>query len=298
VPRLLDIARHRVTIVDSMNETPIARQRYELVIRPYSIVSLADLGDIWRHRELLWTLTARDIRVRYKQAVFGILWAAVQPLTQMIIFTILFSRLAGIRADAPVPYALFCLSGAVIWTLFSTGLAQASSSLVEHERVISKVYFPRIIIPLSSVLVAGMDFLIGLVLLLIAVPFFGVSLHLSIIFIPMLMILAVLCALAIGFWTSAINIQFRDVRYALPFFLQLLIYVTPVFYPSSLVPERYRFVLLFNPMSAVVDGFRAALFGLPLPWARLGLSFIAALVVALAGFLYFRRMEQTFADQV
>jgi lipopolysaccharide transport system permease protein len=281
-----------------MNETPLPPQPYELTIRPYSMVSLADLRDIWRYRELLWTLTTRDIRVRYKQAAFGILWAAIQPLAQMLIFTVLFSRLAGIRADAPVPYAAFTLSGAVLWTLFSTGLAQASNSLVENERVISKVYFPRIIIPVSSVLVAGMDFLIGLSLLLIVLPFFGVSFHSSIVLAPIFAVLAALCALSIGVWTSAINIQFRDVRYALPFFLQLLIYVTPVFYPSSLVPERYRFLLLLNPMAAVIEGFRAALFGLPLPWARLGISFVAALVVALAGFLYFRRMEQTFADRV
>lgn len=281
-----------------MNATPIAPQRYELVIRPRSIVALRDLGDIWRYRELLWTLTARDIRVRYKQAAFGILWAAIQPVAQMVIFTILFSRLAGIRADVPVPYALFCLSGTVIWALFSSGLGQASSSLVENEKVISKVYFPRIIIPLSSVLVAGMDFVIGLVLLLIIMQFYGQALHPSILLAPVFAILAALCALSIGVWTSAINIQFRDVRYALPFFLQLLIFVTPVFYPSSLVPEHYRFLLLCNPMSAVVDGFRAALFGLPLPWARLGLAFAASLVVALAGFFYFRRMEQSFADRV
>ncbi len=273
-------------------------QSYELVIRPYSLVSLGDLGDVWRYRELLWTLTARDIRVRYKQAAFGILWALIQPLAQMLVFTVLFNRLAGIRADAPVPYALFCFSGATIWTLFSTGLGQASNSLVENAKVITKVYFPRIIVPLSSVLVAGMDFAIGFVLLLIVIPLFGVSLHVGILLTPMFAILAALCAFAIGVWTSAINIQFRDVRYALPFFLQLLIYVTPVFYPSSLVPEKYRFLLLFNPMSAVVDGFRAALFGMPLPWARLGLAFAAALAVALAGFLYFRRMEQSFADRV
>jgi len=287
-----------MTSTDLTSDAPTVSQRYELVIRPHSIVSLADLSDIWQYRELLWTLTARDIRVRYKQAAFGILWAAIQPLAQMLIFTILFSRLAGIRADVPAPYAMFCLAGTVIWTLFSTGLGQASNSLVENEKVISKVYFPRIIIPLSSVLVAGMDFVIGFTLLLIIMPFFGLPLYLSIVLAPMFAILAALCALAIGVWTSAINIQFRDVRYALPFFLQLLIFVTPVFYPPSLVPERYRFLLLLNPMSAVVDGFRAALFGLPLPWARLGLSFAAALVVTLAGFLYFRRMEQSFADRV
>jgi lipopolysaccharide transport system permease protein len=272
--------------------------RYELVIRPYSLISLRDLGDIWRYRELLWTLTSRDIRVRYKQAAFGVLWAVIQPVMQVIVFTVLFNRIAGIRSDLPVPYAVFCFSGAVIWTLFSTGLGQASNSLVENAKVITKVYFPRIIVPLSSVLVAGMDFLIGFALLMILMPMFGVSFHATILYVPLLAVLAALCAFAVGIWTSAVNIQFRDVRYALPFFLQLLIYVTPVFYPSSLVPAQYRFVLLLNPMAAVVDGFRAALFGTAMPWAQLGLALAGTLVVALGGFWYFRRMEQSFADRV
>lgn len=273
-------------------------QPYELIIRPQSVVSLADLADIWRYRELLWTLTSRDIRVRYKQAAFGVLWAVIQPVAQMIIFTVLFNRLAGIKADAPVPYAVFCFSGVVVWSLFSTGLGQSSASLVENAKVITKVYFPRVIVPLASVLVAGMDFIIGFALLLIAMPLFGVSFHASIVAVPLIALCAAFCAFSVGLWLSAINIQFRDVRYALPFFLQLLIYVTPVFYPSSLIPAQYKFLLLANPMAAVVDCFRAAMFGLAMPWSELGLAMLITFVVGVTGFIYFRYMEQSFADRV
>jgi homopolymeric O-antigen transport system permease protein len=277
---------------------PRVPQPYELVIRPRSAISLADVTDAWRYRELLWTLTSRDVRVRYKQAMFGVLWALIQPLAQMLLFTVVFHRLAGINADLPVPYTLFCFSGIVIWSLFSNGLAQSSSSLVENSRIITKVYFPRVLIPLSSILVAGVDFLIGFALVLIAMVGYGEFPHLTILWSPLLAVLALACALSVGLWTSAINVQFRDVRYALPFVLQLLIYITPVFYPSSLIPENYRYLLSLNPMSAIVDGFRAALFDTAMPWARLGGAVAWIAVVGVSGFLYFRRMETSFADRV
>lgn len=271
---------------------------YELLIRPRSAISLADLAEVWRYRELLWTLTSRDVRVRYKQALFGVLWAVVQPLSQMLLFTVVFHRLAKVNADSRVPYPLFCFSGIVIWSLFSNGLSQASSSLVENSRIITKVYFPRILIPLSAILVAGVDFLIGFALLLVVMLGYGEWPHLGMLWTPVLAVLALACALAVGLWTSAINVQFRDVRYALPFFLQLLIYLTPVFYPSSLVPEDYRFLLALNPMSAIVDGFRAALFSTEMPVARLAGAVVWIAVVGISGFLYFRRMESSFADRV
>jgi lipopolysaccharide transport system permease protein len=270
---------------------------YELVLRPYSVISLADIREVWRYRELLFTLAGRDIRVRYKQAALGIAWAVMQPIVQMVIYTIVFNRLANIHSDVPVAYPLFCFAGVVIWGLFSTGLSQATSSLVENESMIKKVYFPRIVMPFASVLVACVDFAIAFALVLVAMPIFGAPFHLTIFLTPFLAVLAALCALGIGLWTSAINIQFRDVRYALPFFLQLMIFVTPVFYSSSMIPEQWRFLLLLNPMSAVVDGFRAALFGGELPWARLGLAFALAMTTTTLGFLYFRRMEHTFADR-
>lgn len=271
---------------------------YELVIKPTSLVSLRDLADVWRYRELLWTLASRDIRVRYKQALFGVLWALAQPLAQVVIFTGVFHKMAGIQPDAPVSYPLFIFSGTVIWTLFATALAQASNSLVENARVISKVYFPRVLVPLAAVVVACVDFMIAFVLLMIAVPLFGESFHTSMLLLPLFAIGSAGCAFAIALWTSAINIQFRDVRYALPFILQLLIFLTPVFYPSTLLPKDWRFLLALNPMAAIVDGFRAAMFGTPMPWDRVGMAFGGIAIVGAAGFLYFRRMEQTFADRV
>jgi lipopolysaccharide transport system permease protein len=243
-------------------------------------------------------LTARDIRVRYKQALFGVLWAVVQPIAQMVLFSVVFNRLAGIQSDIPVPYPLFCFSGVVIWSLFSTGLASASSSLVENAKIITKIYFPRVLIPISTILVAVVDFAIGFVLLVIAMLAYGVAPHAAMMLTPLMLLLAIACALSIGLWTSAINVQFRDVRYALPFFLQLLIYITPVFYPSSLVPERYRELLALNPMAAIVDGFRAAVFDTEIPWARLGGSAAWIGVVGALGFVYFRRMETSFADRI
>jgi homopolymeric O-antigen transport system permease protein len=271
---------------------------FELVIRPQSVVSLADLKDVWRYRELLWTLAMRDLRVRYKQAAFGVAWALLQPLMQMFIFTVLFNRLAGIKADLPVPYRLFCFAGLVVWTWFSVGLSQASDSLIANANVISKVYFPRVVVPLAAVLSGGLDFLIGLGLALVMTVLAGVPLHASVLLALPLGLLSALCAFAFGLWTSAINLQFRDVRYALPFVLQLLIFLTPVFYPTSLLPARLRPLQLANPMAAVVDSFRAALFGAPLPWLRLAVATLVILLVALGGFLYFRRMETTFADRV
>lgn len=271
---------------------------FELVIRPRGAISLRDLADVWRNRELLWTLAMRDVSVRYKQAALGVAWALLQPVTQMLIFTVLFNRFAGIHADVPVPYPLFCLAGLVVWTLFANGLAHASESLINNANVITKVYFPRAVIPVASIVAALVDFAIGFGLLLILVPVLGASYHASIIFALPVATLAALIALSLGLWTSAINIQYRDVRYALPFFIQMLIFLTPVFYPPSLIPARYRLLLSLNPMAAVVDGFRAALFGTPMPWARLALALAVGLVVGAVGFIYFRRMERTFADRV
>jgi lipopolysaccharide transport system permease protein len=270
----------------------------ELVIRPYSAIALRDLRELWRFRELLWTLASRDVRVRYKQAVFGVAWAVIQPLAQIAIYTLLFNRVAGIRTGTAVSYPLFTFGGIVIWSLFSTGLSQASSSLVDNSRLITKVYFPRAVVPLGSIVVALVDFVVGLVLLIAAIPIFGADYHASALLIPLFALLAALAAFSFGLWTSAINLQYRDVRYALPFFLQLLIFVTPVFYPSSLLPQNFRWLLYANPMASIVDGFRAAIFGMPVPWERVGLSTLIILVVGLSGFLYFRRMEQTFADRV
>jgi lipopolysaccharide transport system permease protein len=271
---------------------------YELVIRPQSAVSLRDLAELWRYRELLWTLASRDVRVRYKQAALGVLWALIQPVAQMVVFTVVFNRFAGIQSASGVSYPVFCLSGLLIWTMFASGLSSASESLINNASLITKVYFPRVIVPVSAVVPPMVDFTVGFALLLPLMPVFGIPLRPTLLLALPIAALAPLAAVAGGLWLSALNVQFRDVRYALPFFVQLLIFLTPVFYPPSQVPERYRPLLALNPMAAVVEGFRAAVFGEPLPLARLGGAALLIAVVGLAGFAWFRRMERTFADRV
>jgi lipopolysaccharide transport system permease protein len=270
----------------------------ETVIRPVRAFSWDDLVEIWRYRELLWTLAVRDVRVRYKQAALGIGWALLQPVAQMVIFTILFHRFAGIQTDIAVPYPVFCFSGLVVWAVFANGLAYASDSLVQSGDMVTKVYFPRVIMPLAAVGTAVIDFLVASVLLVVLAFALGAPLHATALLALPIAALAALSAISVGLWTAAINVRFRDVRYALPFFFQIMVYLTPVFYPTTLVPVRWRPLLLLNPMAAVVDGFRAALFGTPLPLARLGLSTLSMMIVGTLGFIVFRRLEQTFADRI
>lgn len=276
----------------------LAAQRRVRVIRPESVVSIRDLRDVWSYRELLWILALRDVAVRYKQAALGVTWALLQPLAQMVIFTVLFNRFAGIRSDMDVPYSVFCFSGLTVWGLFASGLAHASESLVSNANLVTKVYFPRVIIPIASILTAVVDFIVALVLLFVLMLFFGVPFHATSVLVIPIALVAALCAIALGLWTSALNLQFRDVRYALPFFIQLLVYCTPVFYPASMIPVRYRQVFDLNPMAAVVDSFRACLFGTPIPFGRLVLATAIASAVGFVGFIWFRRMERTFADRV
>jgi homopolymeric O-antigen transport system permease protein len=270
----------------------------ELVLRPDSPWSLRQVRDIWDSRELLWILALRDVSVRYKQAFLGVAWAILQPVTQMVVFTVLFNRFAGIDSGSELPYPLFCFSGLVAWTLFSSGLSHASESLVASSNLVTKVYFPRAVLPLASIGAALVDFSITFVLVFPLAWWLGVPIHWTLVLAPFIALLGAACAVAIGLWTSAINLQYRDIRYALPFFLQLLIFITPVFYPASRVPEKWRALLALNPMAAVVEAFRASLFGGPLPWARLGLACVMVLVVGALGFLRFRQLERTFADRV
>ncbi len=269
-----------------------------LVLRPSTPLAWQDVLDAWDYRELLWILAMRDVRVRYKQASLGIAWALLQPLTQMVIFTVLFNRFAGIRGDGTVPYPVFCLAGLTVWSLFASGLTHASESLLSSANLVTKVYFPRVLIPLASILTAVIDSAIAGVMLVALMIFMHVPFHLTALLAVPIAAIAALLAAAIGLWTSALNLQFRDVKHALPFFIQVMVYGTPVFYSASLVPEKYRLLLSLNPMAAVVDGFRAALFGTPIPFQRLGLATGAALVIGFLGFIRFRSLEQTFADRI
>jgi lipopolysaccharide transport system permease protein len=282
------------------DRTPAEPQRtaHEIVIRPVSAFSFEDIRDIWRHRELMWTLGLRDVKVRYKQAALGIVWAVVQPLSQMIIFTVLFNRLAKIESGTALPYAVFAFAGLVPWTLFSNGLSHASDSLVSSSDLVTKVYFPRAVLPFAAIVTALVDFAIAFALLFVLLFIWGVTPRVSWLLSLPIGLLAAACAASLGLWTSAINLRFRDVRYALPFFFQVLLYVTPVFYPPKLVPEKYRFLLDINPMTPILESFRATLSGDDIPWARLGIATLVILVIGAVGFANFKRLEQTFADRI
>jgi lipopolysaccharide transport system permease protein len=270
----------------------------ELVLRPTAGLSRQDLKDVWAYRELLWILAVRDVKVRYKQASLGVTWALLQPLAQVVVFTVLFNRFAGIQSGSPVPYAVFCLAGLTVWGLFASGLSHASESLLNSTNLVTKVYFPRVILPLATVLTAIVDFAVAFGLLLAIMLVRHLPIHATVLLAIPIAGIGALTSAALGLWTSALNLQYRDVRHAMPFFIQLLVYATPVFYPVSMVPEAYRPFLALNPMAAVVTGFRAALFGTEIPFAQLSFALVIATIVGLLGFLRFRALERTFADRI
>jgi lipopolysaccharide transport system permease protein len=257
-----------------------------------------DLRELWLYRELLWFLAVRDVKVRYKQTVLGAAWAVIQPLFTMIVFSIFFGRLAGISSDG-VPYPLFALCALLPWQLFSYALTQSSNSLVAEQRLITKVYFPRLIVPLSSVLAGLVDFGIAFVLLLGMMAWYGMAPGWAALTVPLFLLFAVATALAVGLWLAALNVQYRDFRYTIPFLAQLWMFVSPVAYPSSLVPEPWRPLYGLNPMAGVIEGFRWALLGRADPsWGLLGVSAAVVALLLVGGLFYFRRMEKTFADVV
>lgn len=269
-----------------------------LIIKPSRGWVALDLRALWGYRELLYFLTWRDIKVRYKQTALGIAWAIIQPLFLMVAFSIFFGRLAKVPSDG-LPYPIFALSALLPWQLFSYALNQSSNSLVANDRLISKVYFPRLIIPLSAVLSGVLDFLIGFAILLVLMFLYGVSPGSGFWSAPLFLLLTVLTALAVGLWLSALNIKYRDVRYTIPFILQFWFFVSPVAYPTSLVPGPWRWLYALNPMVGVIEGFRWALLGITQrPGSELMLSSIVVLLLLIGGLYYFRRMEKSFADVV
>jgi lipopolysaccharide transport system permease protein len=257
-----------------------------------------DLREFWGTRELLYFLVWRDVKVRYKQTVIGIGWAVLQPLLTMVVFTVFFGRLARLPSEG-IPHPVFFYAGLLPWTYFSSSLSAATSSTVEHQRVITKVYFPRIFLPLSSVLGNLLDLGIASLLLFALLPAYGIVPGVRAVLLPLFVALAMATAFGAGLWLSALNALYRDVRYAVPFFVQLLLFASPVAYPSTLVPERWRWLYGLNPLAGVVEGFRWALTGRgPAPGLPLVLSVAAVLLLLLGGLLYFHRVEATIADVV
>ena len=250
--------------------------------------------DLWVHRELLYFLTWRDVKVRYKQTLLGATWALLQPLLLMLIFTFVFGRLVGVRSEG-VPYPLFAYAGLLPWTFFTNAVTNSGNSLIGNTNLIKKVYFPRIIIPTAAVAAGLVDLGIGFLLLIALMFYYGVGLHLSLLLVPLLIVLLTLLALGVGMWMSALNVKYRDVRYALPFLMQVWLFASPVIYP---VPERWRWLLALNPMTGIVQGFRAAFFGQPVDWGTLALSAVITLLILVYSTFTFSRMERSFADVI
>jgi homopolymeric O-antigen transport system permease protein len=254
------------------------------------------LSELWEYRELVYFLTWRDVSVRYKQTALGISWAIIQPFFTMVVFSLFFGRLAQVPSDG-IPYPIFSYAALVPWTFFANGLIQASNSLVGSANLIKKVYFPRLAIPIATVLSGVIDFLLAFVVLLAMMLFYGVVPTINILWFPLLLLLALVASLGTGLWLSALNVQYRDVRYTVPFLIQLWMFITPVAYPSSLIPEPWRALYGLNPMVGVVEGFRWALLGTtPAPSTILIASSLVAIAILVGGAFYFRRMEKTFAD--
>jgi lipopolysaccharide transport system permease protein len=256
------------------------------------------LGELWEYRELLYFLTWREIKVRYKQTALGAAWAIIQPLLTMIVFSLFFGRLAKVPSDG-IPYPLFTIAGLIPWTFFANGLTLSSNSLVSSSNLISKVYFPRLTIPLSAVLSGAVDFAISLILLVGMMAFYRLVPSLRCVYLPLFVLLGFMTALGVGLWLSALNVEYRDVRYTVPFLTQFWMFATPIAYPASLLHGPWRTVYGLNPMVGVVEGFRWALIGTnTAPGPMIAASSFAAVLILVGGAFYFRRMEKTFADVV
>lgn len=256
-----------------------------------------DLQKLWHYRDLLFVLTVRDIKVRYKQTILGIFWVIIQPVLMMLFFTLIFGRLAGMPSDG-VPYPIFAYAGLLPWTFFSNSLNGSANSLVGNSSLITKVYFPRMIIPIASVGAFLVDFLIAFGLLVLLMFYYGIGLSINILMLPVLAFLTALAAIGVGMWLSALNVKYRDIRYALPFITQFWMFATPIIYPSTLIPEKWRWLLKLNPLTGIIEGYRSAIFGKSFDLAGLGISVIIIIVALLYSIYAFRRMEQNFADIV
>jgi lipopolysaccharide transport system permease protein len=254
-----------------------------------------ELADLWAHRDLFYFLIWRDVKVRYKQTVLGVAWAILQPLLTMLVFTVLFGNLAHVPSDGK-PYPIFVYAGLLPWNFLATAVDNSSNSLVGNSALITKVYFPRVVIPVAAVGAALVDFGIAAVILFIMAAYYGVGFNLGVLMLIPLTTLLALFAVAVGMRMSALNVKYRDIRYALPFLINIWMYATPVIYPVSFIPAHWRWILLLNPLGGIIQGFRSAIFSEPLHWNEL-LSSTAIVLTALAYSLYsFRRMEKEFAD--
>src|SRR5260370_19831468 len=268
---------------------------FELTIRPRKGWQAIDLKEVYLYRELLAFLVWRDIKIRYRQTLLGGLWAILQPFIAMLIFSFIFNRLAHVQSDGP-PYKLFAYAGLVPWTFFSTSVTQSSNSLIANQQLVSKVYFPRIFIPLGAIGALLMDLVLSLGLFAVLMLYYRWPVTPALFWLPVFLLGAILAAGGVGLTRSALNVTFRDVKYAVPFMVQMGLFVTPVIYPAHYIPPRWQILMGLNPMAGVVIGFRHALLGSQASWKVMGLSLAMSAFLFVCGLLIFRRMENRFAD--
>jgi len=290
-------------MLDSPSDNPQSAIRNPQSERPLVSIraggkfAAVDLKSLWAYRELLYFLTWRDVKVKYKQTVLGAAWAVIQPLFTVIIFSIFFGNLARLPSDG-IPYPLFAYAAVLPWTFFSNAVTKSGNSLVGSANLITKVYFPRMIIPAAAVAAGLIDLLIAFGILIVLLIYYGVGMTWNLLMAPALVVMTALLAVAVGLWTSALDVRYRDIRHALPFAIQLTMFATPIIYPVGLVPSRWRWALNLNPLTGIIEGYRAAFFGRPFDWDALAIS--AAITFALLFYAAYRftRVERTFADIV
>lgn len=269
-----------------------------VVVEPISGLFHLDLQAVWHYRELLYFLIWRDVKVRYKQTTIGAAWAILQPLMTMVVLTLIFGNFAKIPSDG-LPYPIFAFTALLPWNYFSQAVSHSGESLVGNARLISKVYFPRLIVPISAALAPLVDFAIAFVVLVAMMTWYGIAPTWGMLALPLFLLLALLTALAVGLWLSAFNVRYRDVRHTIPFLIQFWMFASPVAYPISLVPEKWRLLYSLNPMAGVIEGFRWALLGKESPdFSVMALSAGVVLAILIGGLVYFARVEQTFADVI
>ena len=283
----------RITLLQPITEPD------ELVIEARPGWMAIDWKEIWRYRELLYFLTWRDVKIRYKQTVLGGAWAILQPFLTMIIFSLFFGRLAGLgQKTGGIPYPIYVYSGLLAWTFFANAVTNSSNSLVGSAYLITKVYFPRLIIPLAAVAVGLVDFAVSSVVLLGMMVYYGTAITWQLLLVPVFLAATVLTATGVGTFLSALTVSYRDFRYVVPFAIQIWMFVTPVIYPITIVPARWRWLLSLNPMTGLIDGFRSAFLAHRVDWGVVAISATMSFVICVVSLIYFRRVERQFADVI
>jgi lipopolysaccharide transport system permease protein len=266
-------------------------------IRPPRRWVPVNFHELWEYRELLYSFVSRDVKIRYKQTVLGFLWAIIQPLFLMVVFSLFFGRLAQVPSDG-IPYPLFSFAALLPWTLFAEGLTRSSTSMVNNANIMTKVYFPRLIMPISGILSPLVDFIIAFVILLLMMAYYGFVPTIAIVLLPFFILLALMTSLSVGLWFSALNVKYRDFQYTIPFIIQIWLFASPVVYPVSMLPPSWQYIYALNPMVGVIEGFRWALLGTKPPDFLILVSAVVVVLLLVGGLFYFKRMEQYFADVV